>query len=121
MEDDLGSKSNALNGNANPVAPAAPATHPAARSLGNYAGTAETDRTFEWGVVTATLLSVLSILPRHCARLTGFLHPKLRQINAVLITPQLITLPLRRLQCDCGVQEAFPMASGGLMLDLCPE
>ena len=54
--------------------------------------------TFEWGVVIATYLSVLSIMPRHCARLTFFLHPKLRKINAVLLTPQLITLTLRRLR-----------------------
>ena len=66
------------------------------------------NRTFEWGVVVSTFLSVLSIAPRHCARLTDFLHPKLRKINAVLITFKLplplpiplplITLTLRRLQ-----------------------
>ena len=52
--------------------------------------------TFEWGGVIATLLSILSIVPRHCARLIHFLHPKLREINAVLSTPQLMTLTLRR-------------------------
>ena len=36
------------------------------------------NRTFEWGAVIAPFLSVLSIVPRHCARLTYFLHPKLR-------------------------------------------
>ena len=51
--------------------------------------------TFEWGVVIATLLSVLSVMPRQCARLTYFLHPKSRKINAMRITPQLITLTLR--------------------------
>ena len=30
--------------------------------------------------------TVLSIVPRHCARLTYFIHPELRKINAVLIT-----------------------------------
>ena len=56
------------------------------------------NRTFEWGVAIATLLSVLSIVPRHCARWTSFLHPKLRTINASLINPQPIPLPLRRLR-----------------------
>ena len=46
-----------------------------------------------------TILSVLSIVPRHRARLTYFLHPKLRIITAVRTVPQPITLPLRRLQC----------------------
>ena len=54
---------------------------------------------FEWGAVLATFLSVLSIVPRHCACLTCFIHPKLRKINAVLITQQLITLILRHLWC----------------------
>ena len=44
--------------------------------------------------MNATLLSVLCIVPRHCARLTCFLHPKLREISAVPITPQ--PIPLRR-------------------------
>ena len=34
------------------------------------------NRTFEWGVVIATFLSVLSVVPRHCARLAYFFHPK---------------------------------------------
>ena len=59
-------------------------------------------RNFEWGVYITTLLSVLSIVPRHSARLTHFLHPKLRKMNAVLIAPQLMTGP-------CGAQEAFPV------------
>ena len=79
---------------------AAPAARTAARSSGHYRGTGETvpfvNRTFEWGAVFATFLSVLSLGPRLCARLTNFLHPKLRKIDAVLITPQLITLALRR-------------------------
>ena len=54
--------------------------------------------TLEWGAVIATVLSGLSIVPRHCARLTSFLHPKLREMNAVLITPQPIALPLRSLR-----------------------
>ena len=49
---------------------------------GNYRGTGDVvplvNRTFEWGVVIATFLSALSTVPRHCARLTYFLHPKLR-------------------------------------------
>ena len=81
------------HGNANPAAPAA-------RSLGNCHGAWEivpfVNRTLELGAVIATFLSILSIVPRHCARLTCFLHPKRREINAVLITPQPITLPLRR-------------------------
>ena len=71
--------------------------NPAARKLGHCHGTwgvvSFCDRTFEWRAVIATFLSVLSIVPRHCARLTSFLHPKLRTINAVLMTPQLMTLP----------------------------
>ena len=65
------------------------------------------NRAFEWGVIIAAFLSILSIVPRHCARLTDFLHPKLRKIHAVLIIPQLIALPLRRLR-----QEAFPQLKG---------
>ena len=81
--------------------------NPAARDLGNYRGTGEmvpfVNRTFEWGVAIATFLSVLSVVPRHCARLAYFLHPKLREIHAVLVTPQPITLPLRRLRCAGSV------------------
>ena len=66
---------NVTNGGANP----------AARNLGNYRGTGEfvplVNRTLEWGVMIATCLSVLSIVPRHCACLTDFLHPKLRKIH----------------------------------------
>ena len=67
------------NGNTNPA-------EPAAHTLGNYHGIREivpfVNRTFEWGVVIATFLSVLSMgVPRHCARLTYFLHPKLRNAN----------------------------------------
>ena len=54
--------------------------------------------TFQWGAHIATLLSILSIVPRHCARLTDFLHPKSRKLYAVLITSQLIALTLRRLR-----------------------
>ena len=75
--------------------------NPAARNLGNHHGTREiapfVNPTFEWGAVIATFLSALSIVPRHCARLTHFLHPKLRKVNAVLTPPQLMTLPLRHL------------------------
>ena len=52
-------------------------------------------RTFEWGVVIAAFLSVSSLVPRRYARLAYFLHPKLRKIDAVLFTPQPITLILR--------------------------
>ena len=56
------------------------------------------NRICEWGVVITTCLSVLSIVPRHCARLTYFLHPKRgKKINAVPITSKLITLSLPRL------------------------
>ena len=47
------------------------------------------NRAFEWGVVIATILSVLSIVSRHWARLTYFLHPKPREINALPITLKL--------------------------------
>ena len=51
------------NGNVNPAAPAAPAALPAARNSGTYHGTWEivpfVNRTFEWEVVIATILSVL--------------------------------------------------------------
>ena len=77
------------------------AVRPAARKLCNCRGTGEivpfVNRAFEWAVVMATFLSVLSIVPRHCAHLTYFLHPKSREINAVLISPRLIPLSLRRL------------------------
>jgi hypothetical protein len=52
------------------------------------------DRTFEWGVAIATFSSVLRVVPRHCARLTYFLHPKLRKSNAVLLTLKLMILTL---------------------------
>ena len=50
------------------------------------------------GGAYCNILSILSTVPRQCARLTSFLHPKLRETNAVLITPQLNTRTLRRLQ-----------------------
>ena len=65
--------------NANPAAPAA-------RTYPNYRGTWEivpfVNRTFEWAVVIATFLSVLTAAPRHCARLTHFLRPIWREISA---------------------------------------
>ena len=96
-----------------------PAARPAACNLDNYHGTGEcvpfVIRTFEWGVAIATFLSVLSIVPRHCARLTDFLLSQLRKINAALITVKRITLTLtlRRLRCACSAQEAFPYVSFG--------
>ena len=94
-------------GNGNPVA------RPAAHNLGNYHGIGQmvpfVNRTFEWAVVIAAFLSFWSIAPRHCACLTFLSHPKLRKINAVLITPQLIALTLWRLRCA----EAFPLGRGG--------
>ena len=84
------------NGNANP------APRPAPRNLGNYQGTGEVvpfvHRTFEWGVAIATCLSNLSPAPHHCARLTYFLHPELRNFNVMLIVTWPIPLPLRRLR-----------------------
>ena len=62
------------------------------------------NRSVEWGAVIATFLFVLSIVPRRCSRLTDFLHPELRKANAVLITPQLITLTLPK---DHNAVEAF--------------
>ena len=62
-------------------------------------------RLFEWAVGVATFLPVLSLVPRHCARLTYFLHPKLRQSNAVLISAQPMTL---RLRCAGSVPSAIP-------------
>ena len=57
---------------------------PAARDSGNCRGTEElvpvVNRICEWGAVIATFLSVLSIGPRHCARLADFLHPKLKEV-----------------------------------------
>ena len=47
-------------------------------------------RAIEWGVFIATLVSVLSIVPRHCAHLISFVYPQLKNINAVLIAPQLM-------------------------------
>ena len=73
--------------------------NPAARHLGNYRGTGGNvpvvNRTFEWGAVIATFLAVV---PRHCARLTNFLHPKSRSIDAVLLTLKPMTLTFRRLR-----------------------
>ena len=64
------------------------------------------NRTFEWGVVLAPFFAVFSILPRHCARLTHFLHPKLRTFNAVLITLKLHTLTLWGPRRACGAQDS---------------
>ena len=107
--------------------------NPAARNLGNYHGTWEitpfVDRIFERGVIIATFLSVLSIVPPppDCARLTHFFHPNLREINAVLGTPQdpSPAAPAARLRCGCGAQEALPQAGvllypKGFMTTLCP-
>ena len=66
------------------------------------------NRIFEWGVVIATLLSILSIVPLHGARLTCFLHPKLRKINALPITLKLIALTLRRLWCTVSTPNMSP-------------
>ena len=61
-------------GNANPAAPEA---RPATGTLGNCRGTGDmvpfVNRTLDWGVGIAILLSVLSVVPRPCARLTDFL------------------------------------------------
>ena len=61
--------------------------------------------TFEWGAVSATFMSVLSIVPRHCPRVTYFPHPKMEEINALPFTPQLTALTLRRAR---RAHEAFP-------------
>ena len=67
---------------------------------------------FDTGVMIATFLFVLDIVPRHCARLTYFLHPKLREINAVPIIPRLVTLTLRHLRRA----QSIPMAAEHAML-----
>ena len=56
--------------------------------------------------MVATFLSDLSLVPRHCARLTYFLHPKLREINAVLIAPQRTDLTLGHLRRACSAPAA---------------
>ena len=75
------------------------AARPAVRSLGHCRGPGETvpfvNRTFVWGAVIATFLSVSSVVPRRRARLTHLLRPKLREIDAVPIPPQPMTIPLR--------------------------
>ena len=71
------------------------------------------NRTFEWGVDIATFLSVLSIVPRHCARLTYFFRPKLRKTSAVLVALKLITLGLRRLQRAVSAPHALPLDHSG--------
>ena len=53
---------------------------------------------FERGVVLATYLSILGHVHHLCARLTCFLRPKMREVNAVLSTTQLVTLPPRHLR-----------------------
>ena len=60
------------------------------------------NRIFQWEVAIATFLSVLGVVPRHCARLTCFLHPKLRDRNAVLMR-SFLRLPYGAR----GVQVAF--------------
>ena len=51
-------------------------------------------------------------MPRYCARLTEFLHPKLRKINSALIPPQPIPLPLRRLRCAGRVPHCVAVGGG---------
>ena len=82
------------SGDVNPAAPAV-------RSLGNDHGAGDivrlVNRTVSMGRgYCITFWSVLNIVLRHCAPLTYCPHPKLRKKNAVPITPQPITLPLRR-------------------------
>ena len=93
--------------------PAALAVRPAARNLGIYHGIGGilpcVNCIIEWGVVIALFLSVLSIVPCYCARLTNFLHPKLRKINTVLITTQLITLALQCLRRAGSIPWVMPV------------
>ena len=49
-----------------------------------------------------------TIVPHHFARAADFIHPKLRTLNAVLLTLKLITLTLRRLRRACRAQQALP-------------
>ena len=85
------------------------------RDLGNSPGTEGivpfVNRTFEWGVFIATFLSVLSIVPRHYARLIYFLHPKLRKLNVVPITLKLTILTLWRLRCAGTVPGGVPVSA----------
>ena len=61
-----------------------------AMGTGNYRGTGKiipfVNCISVWGAVIATVLVVLSSVPLYCARLTCFLHPKVRNINAVRMT-----------------------------------
>ena len=66
-------------GNATPGPPAArPVACPAARTSGDCHGTEGivpfVNGPFEWAVAITTFLSILSIVPRHYARLTHFFH-----------------------------------------------
>ena len=67
-------------------------------------------------VVIAIFLSVLSNAPRHCARLTNFLHPKLREITAVLNTPKRMTRTLRRAVSAPNGGGGVHRGVGGLLL-----
>ena len=60
-------------------------------------------------MVIATSLSVLRVVPCHCARWAYFFHPKLREIDAVVITLKLIPLTLRRLWNAVSAPEAFTL------------
>ena len=85
-------------------------------NLGSYRGTGGllpfVIHIFEWGVIISTLLSVLRIVPCCCACLADFLHPKLRKIDAGLITLKPITvtlqsaLPVTRLR-GCAPSDAI--------------
>ena len=50
------------------------------------------NRTFEWGAVIATSVSLLSVVPRHCAHLTYFLHP-----------------PKKTEETECGANCRYPI------------
>ena len=66
------------------------------------------NRTVEWGVGIAAFVSVLGIVPRHCARLTDCRQAKVRKVNAVLLTLKRITLPPRHLRHAVSVPKPPP-------------
>ena len=82
---------------------------PAVRDLGSLRGTRGTvrvvNRTFEWGVAIATFMSVLSVVPRHCTRLTCCLHPNLRKIKCGADHCKANPPP----PPPCGAQQPLPM------------
>ena len=76
--------------------------HPAARNLGNCCGTGDIVPFWTCGSLVAQWTYAfgahLGLSQASRGLPSYFLHPKLRGIDAVLITPQPIPLPLRRMR-----------------------